>query len=494
MNTKIYTSLILLIIVSLNLTGQNVSDIARWSYIDPAGTARTLGVGSAFGAMGGDYSVININPAGIADYRISEFTLTPSFKTARTTAFFTNDASQSLRVNKTSVNLDNIAFVFASKPGSNWTSSNFAIGFSRQADLARRYELSGKIPGSITTYFAEKANGIDPENLDDFIGYAAYNSGAIYDAEEDNFYETDFPSENTSVFRKQSVTQSGGINDLTLGWAGEYENKLNIGVVAGLPFYIFNESKQYTETDEDGTIPTFDKLVYSENLGTSGVGFNLKGGFTYKLPKGIRVGAAVHSPTWIKLTDDYSTTMQYSFNDGSPKTFDYTSPQGAFEYKITTPWKVVGSLGKTFRVGEIVGFVDADVEFIDYTNANYNGTAFTNDPSEQEYTNTVNREIQTRLGSATNLRVGTELGYKHLRVRGGYGIERTPFIADDFYNNKYSFGLGYREDKYFIDLGVRVNETSEGYNAYTLIDSKLDPLSLVNTSRIRFAATLGFKF
>ena len=494
MSTKIYTTIIVTMLSTFSLFGQNISDIARWSYVDPAGTARTLGVGSAFGAMGGDYSVIHINPAGIADYRISEFTFTPSFKTAKTTASFVGDNIQSLRTNKTSINFDNIAFVFASKPGSSWTSSNFALGFSRQGDLTRRYELSGNIPGSITTYFAEKANGIEPDKLDDFIGYAAYNAGAIYDINEDNYYETDFPSENTSVVRRQSVIQTGGINELTLGWAGEYENRLNLGIAAGIPFYTFNENKLYTEIDQDGTIPTFDKLVYGEDLGTSGIGFNIKGGFTYKLPKGIRVGASIHSPTWIKLADDYSTNLEYSYNDGSPKSYKYTSPQGAFEYKITTPWKVTGSLGTTFRVGEIVGFVDGDLEFIDYTNANYNGTAFSSDPSEQEYTNTVNRDIQTKLGTATNLRIGTELGYKHLRVRGGYGVERTPFIADDFYNKKYSMGLGYREDKYFIDLGMRIHDTSEGYNAYTVTDSNLDPLSVVNTSRIRFAATIGFKF
>jgi hypothetical protein len=145
-------------------------------------------------------------------------------------------------------------------------------------------------------------------------------------------------------------------------------------------------------------------------------------------------------------------------------------------------------------VGNLVGFINSDVEFIDYTNANYNGTAYSTDPDEQQYTNVVNRDIETKLGTSVNLRLGTELGYKNLRLRGGYGIERTPFIADDFYNHKYSGGIGYREDNYFIDLGVRLNQNSEGYNPYTVLDSDLDPLANLKTSRVRFAATLGFKF
>ena len=159
-NSNIIIALLLLIIS--NVRSQNISDIVRWSSLDQIGTARTLGVGSAFGAMGGDFSVININPAGIADFRISEVTFTPSLRGNKTKAYFDNDASSFENRKGTKLGLDNIGFVIANNPGSNWTSSNFAVGFSRIADMQRNVQLSGKIKGSITNYFAEQANEKTP--------------------------------------------------------------------------------------------------------------------------------------------------------------------------------------------------------------------------------------------------------------------------------------------------------------------------------------------
>jgi hypothetical protein len=231
-----------------------------------------------------------------------------------------------------------------------------------------------------------------------------------------------------------------------------------------------------------------------ELLNTTGVGINVRGGATLKIANRLRIAGAFHSPTWAKFTDDYSTSLVYSFNDGEAQTYDYQSQNGSFEYNIKTPWKFVGSIGSTYQVGDLKGFVDADVEFIDYTNASYDGTAYSSDPGESTYTNEVNRDIQKKLGSATNLRLGTELAYKYLRLRLGYGIERTPFIADDFFNKRISFGIGYRDENYYVDLGIRTTSLNEGYNAYTVIDSKLDPLANIQSDNTRANLTIGFKF
>ncbi|MBC7884417.1 MAG: hypothetical protein H7X99_03020 [Saprospiraceae bacterium] len=488
-------SLFIVLLLSMGQSfGQNITDVVRWSTFDPVGTARTLGVGSSFGAMGGDFSVININPAGIADYRVSEFTLTPSLRTNKSSAFFDAEASNNNVAKKTNFGLDNIGFVFARNPGSNWTSSNFAIGYSRIADLQRNISLTGNTKGSITTYFAEQANGISPDDLDEFIAYPAYNTGAIFDFDNDNFYETDFQEPDLNVKKNQEISQSGGINELTLGWAGEYKHRMNMGFAIGIPFSSFEELKTYSESDPDDEIALFKSLEYTERLNTSGVGINFKAGFTYKIIPSVRLAGAIHSPSWYRFTDDYSTSMVYSFVDDSPKTFSYDSEEGTFDYRISSPWRALGSLGKTFRAGDIVGFVNVDVEYVDYTNASYNGAAYSVDPEEQAYTNEVNKDIIAKLGSATNVRLGTELGHKNLRLRAGYSWERTAFNADDFFNNKLSFGIGFREDDFFIDLGFRSSKYAEGYNPYVVLDPSLDPLANINSHKTRMAITLGFKF
>jgi hypothetical protein len=494
MNKVLYTILTMVCIINI-CSAQNISELARWSYAEPTGTARTLGVGGAFGAMGGDYSVIHINPAGIADYRRSEFIISPTIKVQKTKSYFTANTSNPTTVNKSTLGLDNVSFVIATSPSSTWTTSNFAFGFSRQSDVGRNFTVNGKTKGTITNYFAEKANGKAPDKLDDFNAYPAFSTGAIFDVDGDNNYETDFASNDVVVDKVQNVFQKGGVNEFTLGWAGEYQHKLNVGFSMGMPIFSFEENKDYTEDDITESIPVFTRLKFEEALNTTGVGFNLRGGAVFKIANRVRIGGAFHSPTWVKFTDNYNVTLTYSYNDnGDPQSYDYSSADGSFEYKMTTPWKVLGSLGTTYQLGDIKGFVDADVEYLDYTNASYNGTAYSDSPAERTRTNEINRDVQSKFGTATNLRVGTELAYQSFRVRVGYGIERTPFIADDFYNNKTSFGLGYREDNFYIDLGVRIAQYTEGYNAYTVEESSLDPLANIETNRTRANLTLGFKF
>ena len=494
---KKYSLLGIFVFVAFLLQAQNITDVVRWSNTDYVGTARTLGVGSSFGAMGGDFSVININPAGIADYRISEFMLTPSLRSSNSNSWFVNDnqARTPNRLNK--LGLDNIGFVIASDPGSKLTSSNIAIGYSRVADLNRSATIAGVMPGSITSYFAEQAQNLTVDELDDFIAYPAYNVGAILKEEDRNYYFSDYSSTpDQPLYRTQDVYQRGGIDELTLGWAGEYDHRLNMGLSLSMPFARFEELKTYKEIDSPADdVEYFDNLSFVERLNTSGVGFNFKAGFVYKLNSVIRLGGSFHSPTWYSLNDDYSNTITYAFTDARGS-FDnkYDTPDGAFGYTITTPWRAIGSLGTILRFGDIRGFLNGDIEYVDYSNASYKGKSYNNNPAEIAHNNEVNREIVNKLGSAVNVRLGGEFAYNVFRVRLGYGIERTPYNADDFYNNKVSFGLGFRDDNFFIDLGIRLSQYSEGYYPYYVKDASKSPLANIDTNKTRGNLTIGFKF
>ena len=57
---------------------QEMLDAYKYSSNDLNGTARSLGMGGAFGALGGDISAMSNNPAGLAVYRSSEVVTTLS--------------------------------------------------------------------------------------------------------------------------------------------------------------------------------------------------------------------------------------------------------------------------------------------------------------------------------------------------------------------------------------------------------------------------------
>ncbi|MBK7114289.1 MAG: hypothetical protein IPH60_17850 [Flavobacteriales bacterium] len=68
-----------LCLFALNVSAQNETDALRLSSISPGGTARSIGLANAFGALGADGVSIAINPAGMGLFRTSEISLTPGF-------------------------------------------------------------------------------------------------------------------------------------------------------------------------------------------------------------------------------------------------------------------------------------------------------------------------------------------------------------------------------------------------------------------------------
>ena len=57
---------------------QSQLDAFKYSQTELNGTARYLGMGGAFGALGGDLSSINVNPAGSAIFSNNQLTISLS--------------------------------------------------------------------------------------------------------------------------------------------------------------------------------------------------------------------------------------------------------------------------------------------------------------------------------------------------------------------------------------------------------------------------------
>ena len=67
-------NIVILLIAGLSMQSfyaQNIADAVRYSSQDITGTARYRGASGAFGALGGDVSAINNNPAGSAIFNRS---------------------------------------------------------------------------------------------------------------------------------------------------------------------------------------------------------------------------------------------------------------------------------------------------------------------------------------------------------------------------------------------------------------------------------------
>ncbi|MCB0619962.1 MAG: aromatic hydrocarbon degradation protein, partial [Saprospiraceae bacterium] len=132
---KLLTSLTVTLAISFGLSAQTAFDILRFSQFDVGGTARTVGIGGGIGALGADFSVLSTNPAGLAAFRRSELTLTPTLYTSRVTSTL-DGAATNLGFNeeRSNFNFNNLGLVLAHRPtGSKWSTVNFGIGMNRLA-------------------------------------------------------------------------------------------------------------------------------------------------------------------------------------------------------------------------------------------------------------------------------------------------------------------------------------------------------------------------
>ena len=76
-----------------NTLAQSVSDAAKYSQTSTFATARSVGFGGALGSVGGDFSSLSVNPAGIGIYRKSEFMVTPGLRFNGTNTDYSGSSS-----------------------------------------------------------------------------------------------------------------------------------------------------------------------------------------------------------------------------------------------------------------------------------------------------------------------------------------------------------------------------------------------------------------
>lgn len=474
--------------IALRMDAQTASDALRYANLQAGGTARTIAIGGSIGALGGDFSTVSSNPAGLAIFRKGEFQISPNFygvntKSKLTSQFTTNNE---LAENGGAFRLSNIGLVITSKPKNrDWTQLNFAIGMNNMSQYKSEQYYEGKSRGTVTDKFVEQANN---GNFDPFYSKLAVDAGAIYQPKMSTTYINDFVQiRDELVAKNQVINTSGSTNDLSFAFAGNYKEKLMVGLTVGVPILRYKEEKIYKEIN-DGLNTPFNSLTFKENFETSGAGINAKLGVIYKANKFLRIGAAVHTPTRYSLEDKYSNILSYSYED-TDNTVDNTeeSPGGNYKYNLVTPWRALGSLGLVFGKS---GFFTAEVEYVDYASS-----SFQLDINDKDYERTLNNQIQSNYKNTINLKFGAEYAYEVFRVRAGYALYGNPYTNNSniFGNSLYSVGAGVRGNHVYLDLAYQFGTNSDSYLPYTTVNAVQQLVERRFTTG-NVVATLGFKF
>ena len=476
------------------LSSQDITEGLRYTDVSYGTTARSLGVGGTFSGLGADISVASSNPAGLAEFRKSEIIISGVFNNGVIEASLNGD-KQSL--SSFPFALQSLGMTFSYAPiASNWSSTNFTIGINKIASFDERFTYRSTTSGSLIERFVERANGNGLDELDAFEAGPAFDVGAIFDFDGDFFYESDFFDFTEQVFKSQTVETSGGISELVASLSGSRNNKLNFGLTIGIPFVSFNSTKNYIEDDNGASVEFFDNLEFAETLTTTGVGFNAKLGILYKLTPKIRLGAAIHSPTTYFMTDDYFNDFTYGFTDANgSQSLTEETPLGNYKYRISTPWKALFSGAYMMNFDKIKGFITGEAEYVNYSGISFDLTAFS-EFQDAALEADLNDQIAREFKSGVNLRIGSEIVFNRLRVRGGVGLISPAYNESNAIgdlSNTFNLGFGYRANKFYIDAAVENKTRSDRYTPYRLVDEVNNQEVTIDKTFRRIVVTAGMK-
>ena len=442
----------IMLFFTLFASAQNEEDALKFSRIFPYGTARSAAMGGAFGALGGDLSTLSTNPGGIGVFRKSEvsFTSMLDFAHAKTNGF---DYEKNMYL------LGDLGFVLSFSPRSDkWKNINFGFNYTNLNNFNRNIYQGNFISkgSSLLDVWKNEADGTIREGLNPFTTSLAYDA-YLLNLSKGSSDQYDIPIDSTNSMEELKYTRERGYQaEYAISVGANYDDKFYFGVTLGIQSLHFKSSSYYTEWLYGDNINSKLKgFTLEQEFTSSGTGVNFKVGMIYRPIPAIRIGVAVHTPTYYNI-DAYalnwvsSEFVELPFEGADPsKEFKYgNGAHTNFEYKLKTPWRVMGSVATVIGQKAIIS---ADYEYVDYS-----ATKFTNNGSNNEYMAT-NNAIKTIYKGTHNFRVGAEYRFNSIFcLRGGYNYLASPYSKGEM-NEKnkiqtISGGAGLNLGVFYADL------------------------------------------
>jgi hypothetical protein len=497
------------------LLAQDPTDALRFSWNVSSGTARQQAVGGAMASLGGDLSAAYVNPAGLGFYKTGDFVISPGFNT------WNNKATYYSRIEKDNrkyASFGATGLVIGSgtekdRKGRN-SNSAFALAINRTANFGSNLLYRGvNNQSSYSHKFLEEINGVRDANavagnypFGTSLAFNTYWIDTVAGGSSGNFqFQTRAPF-GTGLIQENVVESRGGITELALAFAGASHDKWFMGFTLGVPFLRYDRTSTFTEADASTDINNkFDYAIFTQNLETKGSGINLKMGVIYKPVERVRLGLAFHTPSFYRLTDQYSAsvttnTESYQGTMSQTSSFLNNNADGNFTYWMFTPYRLMASASYVLREIEDVrkqrGFLTADIEYV-----NYKASSYSTDPEgdnsqgTKDYLKSLNKAIDNAYKGAFNFRAGGELKFTTIMTRLGIAYYGNPYqdIAGEKGNRfQLSGGLGYRNKGIFIDLTYVHTMGKDVDFAYRLQNRPFSAANLKQTGG-NVLLTLGFK-
>lgn len=576
MKRTIFTALLSLTAIAAG--AQTMYDGLNYSQNNYYGTARSIGMGNAMTAVGGDLGSIGINPAGSAVAGYSQFTITPNLTISSMNASysaypvggadrFTNEQNKRL----TRFSMPNIGLTFNWKTGngSGLKAITYGLVVNGTNNFTGKMLAGGR--NDKTSYQGAMAVAADGYDMDFLNGYSIDKDGKRVDRGWDYpyYYGDDFQSDpNKGKFapwnvianaQAGSIANYGDTDDPSYYWrykattegysntgekdangnyiydiflagplnqaysrnitGSKYDVLFNVGFNFGDTFFVganlgvtslnYNYDECYKEAAENPSAFEIDfgdkgKTCFSDyrtrySYTADGSGVFGKIGFLWRPVDGLRVGAAVQTPTIMEINERWIQDVNLNYTDasfnGSAKT-----PEGEYSYRLRSPYRLNAGAAFTFAG---MALVSADYEMTDYSTMKFMSKdgGWSNDTFSS-----LNDQIRNCMGVSHMVRIGAEFKpLPEIAVRAGYNFTTTPEYVYEGNSktklndriNAFSVGLGYSSNgSFFADIAARMTMLADEYiSPYADYLSDLaSPMILNKRDIYNVTATIGWRF
>lgn len=566
------TALTILLTALTVATGyaQGAYDAWLFSENNYEGTARTVAIGNAFTALGGDLGAVSINPAGSAVAGYSQFALTPSLTVSSSTAggALPPNSSNLPYFDKTHRSgthkwgIPNLGMSFNFKTGRHTGLKNITVGFiaNRSNTWCEDVYAAGT---NYTTSFAGAAADDATENIawhneylpagepryshldftaenayeyynpwKDIIGYRSGIFSQYDEAGEKFIGATEILYDNGSIQQGGPLYQTYGRNvnglkdDYIFNIGANISDFVYLGFSLGMTSLTYDYTEYFKESAEDESnfenvfsdsegnkyTTYFHDLTYKYNYSASGFGVYGKFGVIVTPGDGLRLGAAIQTPTSTTIDEQWQESGATNFSD-SQFNGNATSPLGEARYTFYSPLRA--NFGVAYTMNNLALF-SVDYEVAAYNTMKYQIDRYNMSDADIEYLNGINEDIRNAYGPAHQLRIGAELKPSSmLAVRAGYNLRtsaQTKYYDEsvgEYVKNPYSYGhnvsagLGFiSKGSFFADIACRYTfRSKEYYMPYN--DYQFDgngeitnyaPEILIDKRNWKVYLTLGWRF
>jgi len=443
------------------------------------GTAKTIGMGNAVSAIGGDLGTIGINPAGSAVAGYSQFVISPGIALSATSSAYAPSynydlGSQTFGSSSTETKgglmLPNMGISLRFETGNRTGLKSYTFGFVSNRTASYGNNIVGRgVEGmsSITGALAYYATGMPGNVLTSdqsmynygysFNSLMAYDAGLINynsDAEGDYYGSAESvtkQSDGTYIYQvpgdlTQNLTQiiRGSKNDVVMNVGFNYDDRFFLGFNLGIPTFTYKYAETIQETPVNslefpvvpqyysnssgeyvtGNQTYFEGARYGYDNRITGSGVYAKVGVIWLPTPSLRLAAAVQTPTSYTISNRWYVSGECFLEDASQEVGEISSPKSTSKYTYRSPYNVNLGLAYTFGTA---GLLSVDYELTDYSVMKYGVSegAYYYGSSDTYYN--VNRLNKLFCGMSHSVRLGAEFRpMPLLALRAGYSIATSP--------------------------------------------------------------------